>query len=188
MMKNYMTTGALTKSKKLEGDPMGKATTPFPWEEVVMSIYGGHIPHESLRKLKLTSWAVNTVSPATLEYICWSESPITIDQTDHLDNISKPGRFPLTVDPLVGMTRLTKALMDGGIGLNLMYLDTFEGQGLTQYQVKRPPHPFYKVVLGKHYVPLRWVTLHVTFGDESNYHTEILALSWLTSPVHTMLS
>jgi hypothetical protein len=28
-------------------------------------------------------------------------------------------------------TRLTKALMDGGSGLNLMYLDTFEGLRLT---------------------------------------------------------
>jgi hypothetical protein len=42
----------------------------------------------------------------------------------------KPGRFPIIVDPLVGMTQLTKALMDGGSGLNLMYLDTFEGFGL----------------------------------------------------------
>jgi hypothetical protein len=30
------------------------------------------------------------------------------------------------------MTRLTKALMDEGSGLNLMYLDTFKGLGLTR--------------------------------------------------------
>jgi hypothetical protein len=28
------------------------------------------------------------------------------------------------------MTQLTKALMDGGSGFNLMYLDTFKGLGL----------------------------------------------------------
>jgi hypothetical protein len=50
---------------------------------------------------------------------------------DHPDRIPKLGRFPLIVDLLVGMTRLTKALMDGGCGLNLIYLDTFEGLGLT---------------------------------------------------------
>jgi hypothetical protein len=50
---------------------------------------------------------------------------------DHSDSILKPGRFPLIVDPLVGTTQLTKALMDGGGGLNLMYLDIFEGLGLT---------------------------------------------------------
>jgi hypothetical protein len=55
---------------------------------------------------------------------------------DHPDSIPKPGRFPLIVDPLVGTTQLTKALMDGGISLNLMYLDTFDGLGLTQISSK----------------------------------------------------
>jgi hypothetical protein len=40
------------------------------------------------------------------------------------------------------MTRLTKALMDGGSGLNLMYLDTFEGLGLVRDQLKNQPAPF----------------------------------------------
>jgi hypothetical protein len=52
---------------------------------------------------------------------------------DHLDSIPKPRRFPLIVDPLVGTTRLTKALKNGGSGLNLMYLDTFEGLGFTPH-------------------------------------------------------
>jgi hypothetical protein len=50
---------------------------------------------------------------------------------DHPDSIPKPRRFPLIFDPLVGTTWLTKALMDGGSGLNLMYLDTLVGLGLT---------------------------------------------------------
>jgi hypothetical protein len=61
-----------------------------------------------------------------------SESLISFDQMDHLDSIPKRGRFPFTVDPLVGITRITKALMDGCSGLNLMYLETFEGLGLTR--------------------------------------------------------
>jgi hypothetical protein len=47
MMKNIMTSRALSKGKKPEGEPGGKAVTPFPGEEVVMSIYGGPVPHES---------------------------------------------------------------------------------------------------------------------------------------------
>jgi hypothetical protein len=31
------------------------------------------------------------------------------------------------------------------------------------------------VVLGKQSIPLRWVTLPVTFGDANNYRTEMLA-------------
>jgi hypothetical protein len=60
---------------------------------------------------------------------------------DHLDCVPKPGRFPLILNPLVGMTRLTKALMDGGSDLNLMYLDSFEGLGLGKDRLKTSP-PF----------------------------------------------
>jgi hypothetical protein len=91
----------------------------------------GPLLNESRCKLKLTSWAVNAVSLATSEYLHWSKFLITFDRADHPDRIPKPERFPLIVDPLVGMTRLTKVLMDGGSGLNLMYLDTFEGLRLT---------------------------------------------------------
>jgi hypothetical protein len=66
-----------------QGRPEGKAATPFPKEEVVMSIYGRPISYESRRKLKLTSQAINTVNLATLEYHRWSESVITFDRTNH---------------------------------------------------------------------------------------------------------
>jgi hypothetical protein len=67
----------------------------------------------------------------------------------------KPGRFPLIVDPLVGTTSLTKALTDGSGGLNLRYLDMFEGLELTLDQLQNRPHPFYGVVSGEHSVPIR---------------------------------
>jgi hypothetical protein len=92
-----------------------------------------------------------------------------------LDSIPKSGRCSLIVDPLVGMTQLTKTLMDGGSGLNLIYLDTFEGLGITWDQLQRSPHPFYGEVSSKQFVPFGWVTLLVTFGDVSNYRTETLA-------------
>jgi hypothetical protein len=50
------------------------------------------------------------------------------------------------------MTWLTKALMDGGSGLNLMYLNTYEGLGRDLLKIR--PHPFDEVVLGKQFVPL----------------------------------
>jgi hypothetical protein len=42
-MKNYMTTGTITKGNRLR-QLAGKATTPFPEERAVMSIYGGPAP------------------------------------------------------------------------------------------------------------------------------------------------
>jgi hypothetical protein len=87
---------------------------------------------------------------------------------EHPDSIPKPGKLPLIIDPLVGTTRLTKALMDGGNGLNLMYLATFEGLGLTQDKLQTSPHLFYGVVPFQQSVPLERVTLLVTFRDASN--------------------
>jgi hypothetical protein len=189
MMKNYMTMGTFARGKKPEGDSTGKVAAPFPEEKAVMSIYGGPAPHESWCKLKLTSQVVNTISPATPKYLCWFKSSITFDRTDHPDSIPKPGRFPLKVNPLVGTTRLTKAIMDGGSGLNLMYLDTFEGLGLTHDQLQSSPHPFYGVVLGKQFVFLGQVILPVTFRDASNYRTETLAFEVVgfSGPCHIIL-
>jgi hypothetical protein len=64
--------------------------------------------------------------------------------------------------------------MDGGSGLNLMYLGTFEGLGLTQDHLQSSPHPFYGVVPGKQAIRLGRVTLPITFEDATNYHTEML--------------
>jgi hypothetical protein len=114
------------------------------------------------------------VSTASPEYLCWSESPITFDQTDHPDSIPKHGRFSLIVDLLVGRTQLKKALMYGGNGLNLLHLNTFDGLGLAQFLLQSSVHLFYIVVLGKQSIPLGQVTLSVIFRDASSYHTEML--------------
>jgi hypothetical protein len=140
-----------------------------------MSIYSGLVPHESRRKLKLTGRVIHSVSATVPEYLHWSESLITFNRTDNSDIIPKLGRFPLIIDPLVGTTRLTKALMDGGSSVNLMYLETFEGLGLTQDHLQSSSHTFYRVVPGKQYVPLGRVTLPITFRDTNNYRTEMLA-------------
>jgi hypothetical protein len=154
-----------------------------------MSINGEPTPHESWHKLKLTSRVVNAVSLPAPEYLHWYESMIMFNQTDHSDSIPKPRTFPLIVDPLVGTTRFTNALMDGGNGLNLMYFDTFEGLGLTRDQLQSSPHLFYGVVSGKQSIPLRRVTLPFTFGDMSNYHNKTLVFEVVdfSRPYHIIL-
>jgi hypothetical protein len=69
MMKNYMTTISLARSKKPEGDLVGKIATPFPEEKAVMSIYSGPTPHKSHRKLKLTNRVIHSVSASVPEYL-----------------------------------------------------------------------------------------------------------------------
>ena len=45
---------------------------------------------------------------------------------DHPSHVARPGRYPLIVDPIVRKKRLTKVLMDGGSGLNILYINTLD--------------------------------------------------------------
>jgi hypothetical protein len=63
-----------------------------------------------------------TVSPATLEYLKWSEVPITFDHSDHPDFVPKPGQYPLIVCPIVKYVKLNRFLMDGASSLNILFL------------------------------------------------------------------
>jgi hypothetical protein len=64
------------------------------------------------------------VKVAAPVYLDWSNKPITFDQGDHPNCVPSLGRYPLVVDPVIGNARLTKALMDGGSNLNIIYAET----------------------------------------------------------------
>ena len=53
-------------------------------------------------------------------FLQWSKSAITFDRTDHPKSVLQPGRYPHVVDPIIGTKHLTKVLMDGGSGLNIL--------------------------------------------------------------------
>jgi hypothetical protein len=88
-------------------------------------IYGGPDSYESRQKQKLTSWEVMAFSPATLEYLMWSEVPITFDSSDHPNFIPKSGRYPLIVCPIIKDVKLNRVLVDGGSSVNILFLKTF---------------------------------------------------------------
>jgi hypothetical protein len=46
------------------------------------------------------------VSPATPEYLKWSEIPITFDCSDHPDFVPKSGQYPLIVSPVIKDVKL----------------------------------------------------------------------------------
>ena len=85
---------------------------------------------ESKSLLKVINREVNMVASATTTYLKWSKTPITFNQSDHPAHVATPGRQVLVVDPVVGGTRLTKVLMDGGSGLNILYAKTLRGMGI----------------------------------------------------------
>ena len=68
-------------------------------------------------------------------FLKWSGSPITFDRSDHPDSVTHLGRYPLVVDPIVGTKRLTKVLMDGDSGLNIMYVKTLDAMGIDRAHI-----------------------------------------------------
>ena len=59
-------------------------------------------------------------------FLSWLDSTITYDQRDHSSHIAQPSRYPLIVDPIICKKRITKVLMDGGSGLNILYVNTLD--------------------------------------------------------------
>ena len=126
---------------------------------------------------------------ATPPFLWWSESAITFDRANHPDTVPHPGRYPLVVNPIVGPKRLTKVLMDGGSGLNIMYAKTLDEMGVDRTNLRPTRAPFHGIVPGKQAMPLGQIDLPITFGDQFNYRTETLTFEVVGFPrtFHTIL-
>ena len=85
-------------------------------------IFWGSDAIYSKRQHKVRYREACVTETAVPSFLCWSESPITFDQRDHPSHITRLGRYPLVVDAIVRKKRLTKVLMDGGSGLNILYI------------------------------------------------------------------
>ncbi|KAM3368358.1 hypothetical protein ACQJBY_016725 [Aegilops geniculata] len=114
------------------------------------------------------------VAPTTPSYLKWSQTAITFDESDHPTHIATPGRQALVVDPVVEGTRLTKVLMDGGSGLNILYAKTLKGMGILMSRLSESNMSFHGVIPGNKAESLGQIALDVVFGDYKNYRKEKL--------------
>ena len=58
------------------------------------------------------------------------------------------------VDPIIGMKRLTKVLMDGGSSLNIMYAKTLDAMGIDRSCIQPTREPYHVIVPRKQAVSL----------------------------------
>ena len=114
------------------------------------------------------------VAPAMPSYLKWSQTAITFDQSDHPTHIATPGRQALVVDPVVEGTRLTKVLMDGGSGLNILYAKTLKGMGILMSRLNSSNMSFHGVIPEKKAESLGQTALDVVFGDSKHFRKEKL--------------
>jgi hypothetical protein len=132
-------------------------------------IYGGQVANASARHRKQECREVCSAKVATPVYLDWSNKPITFDQDDHPDYVPNPGRYPLIVDPIIGNTRLSKVLMDGGSSLNIIYTKTLGLLGVDQSTIRAGAAPFHGIAPDKRVLPLGQLDLPVCFGTPSNF-------------------
>jgi hypothetical protein len=132
---------------------------------------------------------VYAAEPAMPAFLDWSRSAITFDHDDHLDHIPQLVRYPLVVDPIIGNTWLTKVLIDGGSGLNIIYAETLDAMGISWSQLRPSEAHFHGIIPGKRALPLGQIDLPVTFGDPSNFRKETLTFKVVgfCSTYHIML-
>ena len=79
------------------------------------------------------------------------------------------------LDPVVQGSKLTRVLIDGRSGLNLIFTSTLAKMGLNYMSLLTPSNaPFYDIVPGNSSTPIGSVTLPVTFGTEQNFWTEYI--------------
>ena len=109
-------------------------------------IFGGSTAYDSKHRRKVTRHEVYTAELATPPFLRWSESAITFDRTDHPESIPHLGRYPLVVDPIISLKRLTKILMDGGSSLNIMYAKTLDKMGIDRTRLHPTQAPFHGIV------------------------------------------
>jgi hypothetical protein len=137
----------------------------FPEVHGCFMIFGGQVANASARHRKQERREVCSVKVAAPVYLDWSNKPITFDQGDHPDCVPSPGTYPLVVDPVIGNTRLTKVLMDGGSSLNIIYAETLGLLEINLSTIRAGAAPFHGIIPGKRVQPLGQLDLPVCFEE-----------------------
>jgi hypothetical protein len=125
---------------------------------------------------KATRREVLNIEPAVPTPLRWSEVPITFSRADQWTSFFEPGCFPLILKLVVAGSRLNKVLIDGGIGLNVLFTKCLRKMKLDiTHMLTKSTSPLYGIVPGNVAIPLGSVVLPVTFGKtRENYYTEYI--------------
>jgi hypothetical protein len=70
---------------------------------------------------KLALRSIMAAEPAVPGYLNWSQYPIQLSREDQWTSIGNAGIYPLVLDPTIAGMTVTRVLIDGGAGLNIIF-------------------------------------------------------------------
>jgi hypothetical protein len=164
--------------KEPEEDDQGDKSNNAEFQDACKTInviFGGDEEFNSKREQKLLLREIMSVEPAVPQPLRWLEVPILFSRDDQWTSFTEPSKLPLVLDPVVAEVKLTRVLIDGRSGLNLIFASTLRKMGLDLTDMLIPSKsPFYGIVPGNAAHPLGTVVLPVTFSMRENYRTEFI--------------
>ena len=102
----------------------------------------------------------------------WSKCAITFSSEDQLKCATTAGVLLMLCSPVISNVQVTKTVIDGGAGLNVLSVEMFDNLQVPYGQLQ-PTKPFLGVTDGST-TPIGQVRLPVTFRQCNNYHTELI--------------
>ena len=128
--------------------------------------------HVTKRRSKHAPRDTRTIEPVTPRFNPWLACPITFDRGDHATSIRHEGLATLVLDPIINRYHLTRVLMDGGSGLNLIYQDTVCKMGIDPTKISHSNTTFGGVIPGPEARCTGSLLLEVVFGSPDNFRSE----------------
>src|SRR3954463_4119344 len=137
-----------------------------------MCVDGDASLHTSHHQLKQWAREITAAEPSfdAQKQLKWSSTPIIFDTEDHPDRTTAVGCLPLLVSPTIHNLKVTKVLVDGGAGLNLISPAVIERLQIPDGDLEETG-TFQGVNPGRSQ-PKGKIMLPVTFGGEMNYRME----------------
>jgi hypothetical protein len=87
-------------------------------------ILGSLKSSSSRRRYHKDNREVQLIHTKPSQFLRWSKQPITFSRADHWVHIPNPGSYPLVVEPIIDGALLPQIIIDGGSGLNIIFVDT----------------------------------------------------------------
>src|SRR6266516_3687269 len=120
-------------------------------------------------------------APEAQKPLKWSRTPIIFDEEDHPNRTTTVGCLPLLVSPTIRNLKVTKMLVDGGAGLNLISPLVLNKLQIGEEELE-VTGTFQGVNPGRSR-PKGKITLPVNFGGQLNYRAEKIVFDVVDLPL-----